>query len=86
MYKAQFRKSAEKDLASLPKKMQQKILDAAYDLEEDPRPSGSIKLSGTKEPVYRIRVGDYRVIYSIEDAIKIIEIQKIGHRKDVYRL
>ena len=50
-----------------------------------PRPAGSKKLQGASENLWRIRTGDYRIIYAIEDTIKIIEIRKIGHRKDIYR-
>lgn len=45
---------------------------------------GEKKLEGKKEEIWRIRVGDYRIIYLIEDTIKIVEIRKIGHRKDIY--
>ncbi|MGQ0738021.1 MAG: type II toxin-antitoxin system RelE family toxin [Bacteroidota bacterium] len=48
-------------------------------------PGGVKKLKGEKEDLYRIRSGDYRIIYSIEDKIRIVDIRKIGHRKDIYR-
>lgn len=54
-------------------------------LANNPRPIGSKKLKGASENLWRIRIGDYRVVYLIEDSIKIIEIRKIGHRKDIYR-
>jgi len=54
-------------------------------LAENPRPSGVKKLKGISEDLYRIRSGDYRVIYSISDQIRIVDIRKIGHRKDIYK-
>jgi mRNA interferase RelE/StbE len=53
-------------------------------LANNPRPNGSKKLVSQKETLWRIRVGDYRIIYSIEDVLKILEIRRIGHRKDIY--
>jgi len=53
-------------------------------LAENPRPAGCKKLKGTHEDLWRIRIGNYRVIYTINDTIQIIDIQKIGHRKDIY--
>jgi mRNA interferase RelE/StbE len=53
-------------------------------LAEDPRPAGSKKLKGSDES-YRIRVGDYRVIYDVLDVIRIVLIQRVRHRKDAYR-
>ena len=50
-----------------------------------PRPPGSKKLVNSKEQTWRIRVGDYRILYTIEDQIKIVDIRKVGHRKDVYQ-
>jgi mRNA interferase RelE/StbE len=54
-------------------------------LVSDPGPSGSKKSESQKESLWRVRVGDYRVIYLTEDIIKIVEVRKIGHRKDIYR-
>ena len=50
----------------------------------NPRPKGAKKLE-SKEEIWRIRIGDYRVLYAIEDVIKIIEVRNIGHRKDIYK-
>jgi mRNA interferase RelE/StbE len=61
-----------------------KIALAIDELIQEPTPHGCKKLKGEKEYLWRIRVGDYRIIYLIEDSIQIIEIRKIGHRKDVY--
>lgn len=83
-YKIKFAKQAAKQLKALPHQEQQKLKTKIDNLENNPRPSGVVKLSG-EENLYRIRVGNYRIIYSIQDAILLILIVKIGHRKDVYR-
>ena len=84
MYKITIKKTANKELESLPNKIAAKIAQVVYSLSNDPRPQGCKKLKGTYEPLWRIRIGDYRVIYIIDDAIKIVDIQKVGHRKDIY--
>jgi len=53
-------------------------------LEENPRPSGCKKLKDATENLWRIRVGDYRIIYVIADEVKIVDVRKVGHRKDIY--
>ena len=60
-----------------------KIENSLLELEENPRPSGCKKLKG--RPGYRIRVGDYRIIYEIEDNILRVIVIDLGHRKDIYR-
>lgn len=54
------------------------------ELAVNPRPVGCKKLKGEKEYLWRVRVGDYRIIYKIEDVVKVIEIRKVGHRKNIY--
>ena len=84
MYKLIISKIALKELDSLSKNINTPIVEAIDNLAVNPRPTGSKKLKGEKEYLWRIRVGNYRVIYLIEDEIKIVEIRKIGHRKDIY--
>jgi mRNA interferase RelE/StbE len=89
MYTVEFTNRAEKDLGKLPKQIIAKILEKVDKLSEDPRPSGYKKLtdfyvSNAPDELYRIRVGNYRVIYSIEDEIITITIVKVAHRKEVY--
>ncbi|MEQ8478729.1 type II toxin-antitoxin system RelE/ParE family toxin [Fulvivirga sp.] len=84
MYHIRFKKKAQKELFKLPSVMIKKLAASIDQLELDPRPDGSKKLKGSNENLWRIRIGDYRVIYLIEDVIKIVEIRKIGHRKDIY--
>lgn len=71
-----------KDLKKIPKKDVKKILLKIESLVDDVRPEGSIKLSGDEK--YRIRQGNYRILYRIEDEKLIITVVKVGHRKDVY--
>jgi mRNA interferase RelE/StbE len=85
MYRIRFKKSAEKEIAKLPIKAINQIRPAIDGLAANPRPPGSKKLETQKEPLWRIRIGDYRVIYLIEEIIKIVEIRRIGHRKDIYK-
>ena len=82
-YRIVFKKSVSKDLRSIPKKDIQRILKRINSLTEDPRPSGVEKLSGDEK--YRIRQGNYRILYLIEDEIITITIVKVGHHRDVYR-
>lgn len=85
MYRIIFKKSAEKEILKLPSPAVKRISEEIDKLASNPRPEGSKKLEGKKESLWRIRIGDYRVIYLIEDVIKIVEIRRIGHRKDIYK-
>ena len=84
LYRVIFSKSAQKELDKLPKTFGLKVLSKIESLAANPRPSGCKKLEGSKTG-YRIRVNDYRVIYSIFDAELIVDIIKIDDRKQVYR-
>jgi mRNA interferase RelE/StbE len=83
-YRITIKNSAAKELEALPKKDLQRIIKRIQTLAQNPRPDGSQKLSGQEQ--YRIRQGDYRIVYSIEDKNRIIDIVKIGHRREIYRL
>ena len=85
MYQITFKDSASKELQRLSKSVVTKIASAINELSENPRPSGVKKLKDSSEDLYRIRVGDYRIIYVIDDGIKIVNIRRLGHRKDIYR-
>ncbi len=82
-YKIEIKRSASKELNSLPNKEIKKIINSINQLIENPRPINSKKLSASER--YRLRVGDYRILYEIEDLVLIVYIIKIAHRKDVYR-
>ena len=82
-YKIVFKKSVGKDLRRLPKQDIMRILARITSLADNPRPLGAEKL--TNEQKYRIRQGNYRILYTIEDTIITVTIVKVGHRRDVYR-
>lgn len=82
-YKIVIKQSVAKDLRPIPNKDVKRILQRIEQLAQDPRPAGSQKLSG--EEKYRVRQGNYRILYRIEDEIVTVIIVKIGHRRDVYQ-
>ena len=82
-YHIETTKSAEKQLASFSQDLQERIFSKVFLLKDNPRIFGSKKLHGSE--YYRIRIGDYRVVYSINDVKKRIIILDVGHRKDIYR-
>lgn len=81
-YKIFFKRSAVKDLDPIPKKDLQRIIKRIESLKANPRPPGCEKLSGQER--YRIRQGNYRMVYSIQDDELTVSIVKIGHRPEVY--
>ena len=82
-YELVIRPSVRKDVESVPTKDLKRILARIEKLREDPRPPGSMRLSGNE--YYRIRQGNYRIIYEVADAPLIVVVVKIGHRRDVDR-
>ncbi len=82
-YSIEVKKSAAKEIERLPRRDLSPILHKIHSLADNPRPHGCEKLSGQNQ--YRLRCGDYRILYTIEDKVLIVFIIKIGHRKDVYR-
>lgn len=83
-YAVHFKASADRELRKLPVAVQRRIVEAVDKLTAIPRPRGSQKLEG-EEDFWRIRVGQYRVIYAIEDEKLVVLVVRVGHRKDVYR-
>ena len=83
-YSIEFKKSAQKEIANLPKRMQRRVVSAIKALADEPRPKTVRKLVGG-EDYYRLRVGEYRVVYQIIDQVLLICIIRVRHRKDVYR-
>ena len=82
-YKIYFKRSAVKDLEAVSKKDLQRIINRIDLLKADPRPPGCEKLSGQEQ--YRVRQGNYRIVYSIQDDMITVWVVKIGHRREVYR-
>jgi len=83
-YKVEILKDALKQLKKLSSELQERIKLKIDDLATEPRPKGVKKLKG-KENAYRIRVGDYRVIYDIFDDILLVNVVEIGHRSKIYK-
>lgn len=83
-YKIFLKRSATSELRALPKKTRQRLVACIRQLATQPRPGGVEKLKGF-DGMYRIRSGDYRVVYEINDAVVTVMVIKVGHRKDVYR-
>ena len=82
-YKVSLKRSVEKDLRKIDKRYVSKIVQSIEELAGDPFPVGSRKLVGSNRS-YRVRVGDYRVIYLVDTEAREIEIQRVRHRKEVY--
>ena len=83
MYKVELRRRVRQSLGKLPEKDRRVVIATLKSLEQEPRPRGVEKIRGTE--LWRIRKGDYRAIYYINDREQIITVVRIGHRRDVYR-
>ena len=83
-YEIQFTRAAERALASLPRDDMGRVDAVILGLADDQHPPGSKKLKGT-EDLYRIRVGDYRVIYTVESKRLVVLVVNVGNRRDIYR-
>ncbi len=83
-FRVEWKKSTRKDLRRLPPATVDRVVEAVESLSQNPFPQGVEKLSGS-EYAYRIRLGDYRVVYEVVVEAKLVEIQRVRHRKDVYR-
>lgn len=84
LYEVWFAPAAERDFKKLPRAAQVRLKKHIDALSGDPRPSGVAALSG-EEHLYRIRAGDYRVVYAIQDEVLLLLLLRVGHRRDVYR-
>jgi mRNA interferase RelE/StbE len=82
-YELTFKPSVARDLRGIPRADVRRILARIETLRDDPRPPGSEKLSAQER--YRLRQGDYRILYTVSDAERTVEVVKVGHRRDVYR-
>jgi mRNA interferase RelE/StbE len=82
-YTVKLKRSAEKELDNLPTKIHDKVINILLSLKENPFPRNSKKLRGREG--YRIRVGDYRILYLIDEPDKNIEVISVAHRREVYR-
>ena len=85
VYVVDFTPAARRQLKKLDRPVQKRILRRVERLEKNPRPNTAEKLQGTTDPLYRVREGNYRIIYIIEDDRLIVVVVRIGHRSEVYR-
>jgi mRNA interferase RelE/StbE len=83
-YRITFKASADKSLDKLPKPLQSRVIRKIQSLALDPRPSGSAKLSGSDD-LWRVRTGDWRVVYQVDNRQEVIDVRIIAHRREVYR-
>ena len=83
MHEVRVGRSATKELEGLPQQVLTRIADKIDGLAADPRPSGARKLRGADD-LWRVRVGDYRIVYAVDDDAATVEIRVIRHRKDTY--
>lgn len=84
MYRVFLERGAERTLRRLAPKVHDRIITAIQGLANNPRPPGCRKLIGSEND-WRIRVGDYRILYEIVDDILVVRVNRIGHRRDIYR-
>jgi mRNA interferase RelE/StbE len=82
-YRVEVQRSAERDLDRLSKMLFDRISARLMALAEEPRPPGAEKLAGLE--AFRFRVGDYRIIYEVDDSARVIVVTRVRHRREVYR-
>lgn len=82
-YTVCIKRSAEKEMDRLSARTFERVAEVILRLERDPRPPGTQKLRGVQD--YRLRVGQYRILYVIDDRERVVEVIAVGHRRDVYR-
>jgi mRNA interferase RelE/StbE len=84
-YRVKLSRKAEKFLVALrDKELQQRLVGAIRGLEAAPRSAGCVKLTGSTD-LFRLRVGDYRIVYQIQDNVLVVLVIEIGHRREIYR-
>ena len=83
-YRLIIKPSARKDVERLPRPVQRRVLDRLACIQDDPRAPGSVKLAGAKR-THRVRVGDWRIVYEIDDDRHIVHVTIVAHRREVYR-
>jgi mRNA interferase RelE/StbE len=84
-YSVRISPAADREIRKLDRPIQERILKKLDDLEQEPRPNGVEKLAGGSEARYRVRVGDFRIVYRIDDDVLTVLVLKVGNRKEIYR-
>jgi mRNA interferase RelE/StbE len=82
-YKLELETHARREYRDLPMRVREQVADVLDDLQRNPRPPGGKKLVGATG--YRVRMGDYRILYTIDDASSVVRVYRIGHRREFYR-
>ncbi|TWU00622.1 Plasmid stabilization system protein [Botrimarina colliarenosi] len=82
-YEVRIERSAKRDLGRLDRQVLRRVSFKIDGLADDPRPAGCLKLTGYDD-VWRVRVGDYRILYEIADVVRIVSVQSVRHRRDAY--
>jgi len=82
-YEIRFHPGAAREYRRLQGPLRERIRDAVDGLAEDPRPAGVVKLAGRDD--YRVRVGDYRIVYAVDDTERVVIVARIAHRREIYR-
>lgn len=83
-YRIEIKRSAAKEIRAISrKKDRQRVVDRIRALADDPRPPGCTKLSG--QGAFRVRQGEYRIVYTVSDDMLVVEVIKVGNRREVYR-
>ncbi len=82
-YKVELETRARREFLRLPADIQERISDAIDDLQTNPRPPGAKRLVGQEG--YRIRKGDYRILYTVDDKAQLVRVYRVAHRREVYR-
>lgn len=85
MYQIVIKPSARKELRKLPVHIATSIARKIDNLAKNPQPEGCKKLVNNKEELWRVRMGDYRILYAIDDTVRIVDIQHVGNRRDIYK-
>ena len=82
-YEVRIVSAAEREMDKLPAAVHKRISRRIFTLEDNPRLRGAKKLSGREE--YRLRIGDYRILYTVDDKNRVVTIFAVGHRREIYR-
>lgn len=83
-YRIEWKPSTKKDLRKLPPEIVIRVAAAVSELSANPRPPGSQKLAGS-DHTHRLRLGDYRMVYSVQETLRLVTVLRVRHRRDVYR-
>ena len=84
MYKIEYKRRAQKFIEAQTRKVKRQLIERIEDLQKDPRPPGTILLDSEKK-IYRVRSGNYRIVYQVKDKVLLVIVAKVDDRKDIYK-